>query len=344
MDGTLSRKNLGRFTAVAARAGGFLVAACILFPQAGLAQQAAPLQLEAKIPLGAVAGRIDHMAIDRERARLFVAELGNDSVGVVDLRERKVMRTIAGLKEPQGVGYVGTTDTVYVANARDGSVRLYQGADYAPAGRIDLGNDADNIRVDANAGRVVVGYSNGLAIIDPAARVQIANVALKAHPEGFQLDRTGNRVFVNVPDAREIAVVDQKAGRQTASWSSLIGGAHFPMALDEARGQVLVVFRSPPKLAVYAMDDGKLAQSVETCGDSDDLFVDEKRHRVYVSCGAGYIDVFDLRDGTYRRAARLLTSSGARTSLFVPELDQLLLAVRAASGGPAAVWVFRPGP
>jgi hypothetical protein len=158
------------------------------------------------------------MAIDLTRQRLFVAELGNDSVGVVDLKERRLIRRIAGLREPQGVGYVQTADALYVANARDGSVLLFQDADYSPAGRIDLGDDADNIRVDSTANQVLVGYGNGaLAVIDPAKRRKIADIALKGHPESFQLDRVSNRIFANVPDARSIAVVDRIAAKQTAS-------------------------------------------------------------------------------------------------------------------------------
>src|SRR5689334_19446403 len=83
----------------------------------------APLVLEAKIPLGEVGGRIDHLAVDVPRQRLLVAELGNNTLGVVDLAARRTLRTIAGLSEPQGVGYEPTTDAVYVANAGDGSVR-----------------------------------------------------------------------------------------------------------------------------------------------------------------------------------------------------------------------------
>src|SRR5262245_66114477 len=74
------------------------------------------LQLEDKIPLGAVSGRIDHMAVDLERRRLFVAELGNDSVGVVDLNTQNVIRRISGLKQPHGVAYVSTSDFFYVSN------------------------------------------------------------------------------------------------------------------------------------------------------------------------------------------------------------------------------------
>src|SRR3979411_1883962 len=134
-----------------------------------VAQQndAAALQLEGKIPLGAVRGRLDHMAIDLDRHRLFVAELGNDSVGVVDLEARKVVHQRGGLKEPQGVGYLSSSDTLFVANGGDGSVRLFQGPDYAANGRIDLGDDADNIRVNQASSRVIVGYGSGaLGVID----------------------------------------------------------------------------------------------------------------------------------------------------------------------------------
>src|SRR5664280_1567369 len=130
--------------------------------------ETAPLQLEAKIPLGSVHGRIDHMAVDLKRQRLFVAELGNDSVGIMDLANRKLLQTITGLKEPQGVGYDPLTDILYVANAGDGSVRLLEGDQYRPAGQIELGSDADNVRVDAATSRIFVGYGSGaLAIIDP---------------------------------------------------------------------------------------------------------------------------------------------------------------------------------
>src|SRR5258708_2557088 len=133
--------------------------------------EAALLQLEAKIALGNVRGRIDHMAVDQKRQRLFVDELGNDSVGIVDLANRKVISRIPGLKEPQGVGYEPSSDTLYVANAGDGSVRLFEGDNYKSAGQIELGSDADNIRVDAATKRVFIGYGSGaLAAIDPAAR------------------------------------------------------------------------------------------------------------------------------------------------------------------------------
>ena len=303
-----------------------------------------PLVLEAKIPLGTVHGRIDHLAFDTTRQYIYVAELGNDSVGVVDLKQNKVVRTLTGLHEPQGIGYVKSTDTVYVANAADGSVRLFRGVDLAPAGEIALGKDADNVRVDDVAHRVYVGYGSGaLAVIDTVTRAKVADIPLKEHPESFQLERAGQRIFVNVPDDHEIVVVDRSASKVVASWATDALRANFPLALDEASHRVIAVFRHPARVGAFGEDDGRLATSYETCGDSDDVFVDAKRQRLYVICGEGYIDVFTQDGVGFRRTAHIETSGGARTGLFTPELDRLVLAVRATFTAPAALWVFRPG-
>jgi DNA-binding beta-propeller fold protein YncE len=306
---------------------------------------ASPLQLEAKIPLGDVRGRIDHMAADLKRQRLFVAELGNDTVGIVDLTNLKLIHRITGLKEPQGVGYEPSSDTLYVANARDGSVQLFDGSAYKATGRIELGSDADNIRIDAATHRVLIGYGSGaLAVIDPSTRKKVGDISLKAHPESFQINPDTSQIFVNLPDDRGIAVVDHVSQKQTGKWPLANRGANFPMALDPARRHVLVIFRSPAELGVFSMTGGKPIATIEACGDADDLFIDSKRARVYVSCGAGFLDVLEAKDATYRRIARIPTVSGARTSLFVPEMDRLLVAVRASSGEPAAIWIFRPMP
>ena len=322
-----------------------LVAASLTGPAVLLAQSPSlPLVLETKIPLGEVSGRIDHLGIDLRRQRLFVAELGNNSLGVVDLTAGKTMRTIGGFSEPQGVAYVPFGDSVYVANGGDGSVRVLRGEDLAPVGRIELGNDADNVRIDTARNRVLVGYGKGaLAVIDPASRSKTAEIPLKAHPEGFQIDELGRQVFVNVPDARGIEVADLDSG-SGRSFPTDGMRANFPMALDREARRVVVVFRSPPALAAFSNQDGHIAAKIETCGDADDVFINAKRHRVYVSCGEGVVDVLEQDQAGYRRLARVPTVSGARTSLFVPELDRLYVAVRASSGERPAIWVFRPAP
>jgi YVTN family beta-propeller protein len=303
-----------------------------------------PLVLEAKIPLGRVEGRIDHLAVDLEHHRLFVAELGNNSVGVVDLDTKAVVHRISGLSEPQGVAYVPASATLYVANAGDGSLRFYRGADYAPTGKLDLGSDADNVRVDAEVGKLLIGYGSGaLATVDPASNQKVAAYVLKAHPESFQIDTKSNRIFVNLPSAHSITVLDRATGKELASWSMRHGG-NFAMALDRDEARVFTVFRSPTKLVAFSYEKGTAVAEVDACGDADDVFMDTKRKRLYVSCGAGFIDVIGIEAASLRRLARLVSVDGARTSLFVPELDRLYVAVRARAGQGAAIWVYRTSP
>jgi DNA-binding beta-propeller fold protein YncE len=167
---------------------------------------------------------------------------------------------------------------------------------------------------------------------------------LPAHPEGFQLDPKSSRIYVNVPDKRQIVVLDRTTNTQVAVWNPHGLRSNFPMAIDAVRDRILVAFRSPARLVAFNAANGAIAANTVTCGDADDLFVDAKRERVYVSCGDGALDVFDAAGDGFAPLARNETVSGARTALFVPALDRLYLAVRARSGEPAAIWVYRPTP
>ncbi len=304
-----------------------------------------PLVLESTLPLPAVAGRIDHMAVDLKRNRLIVAELGNGTVEVIDLGAGKVVHRLTGLQQPQGVGYAEKGDLVLVADAGDGQLRMFQAEDLAPAGSISLGDDADNVRVDPRNGMVVVGYgSGGLAVIDPVSRSKVADIALPAHPEGFQIDPASGLAFVNVPDAGQIVVVDLGSRRVSSSLKLTGARANFPMALDRGSDLLAVVFRSPPRLAIISRDRLTVQDEVMTCRDADDVFFDGRRSRIYVSCGGGEVAVFQSEDGKYRLSASVTTAPGARTSLFVPELDRLFVAARAGAGSEAAILNFRPRP
>ena len=310
------------------------------------AQPATALDIERTIPLKGVSGRIDHMAVDLDRKRLFVAELGNGTVDVIDLKAGTIIHRIEGLKEPQGIGYAPGADVLAVASAGDGSVRLFRGGVLQPAGIVNLGDDADNVRLDSRTGNFVVGYgSGGLAVIDPVKASIASRVALRAHPEGFQLDTDKRRAFVNVPDAHQIAVVDMEAGRQAATWPTADLRSNFPMALDATQSIAAVVFRSPSRLVIFDTNAGKPIGAFSTCGDSDDVFFDAKRRRVYVSCGDGDVDAWQQDGSTLRHLTLLRTASGARTSLFVPDLDRLFVAARAGYfglGSDAAILVVRP--
>jgi sugar lactone lactonase YvrE len=316
---------------------------CLSLSASGLTAEPA-LVREASISLGNIQGRIDHLAVDLVRRRLFVAELGNNSVGVVDLDNSRLQQTLSGFSEPQGIGYSPSTDELFVANAGDGSVRTYSGDLLAPSGQIRLGDDADNVRVTTQPAQVIVGYGQGaLAIIDATNKSRLTDIRLSGHPEGFQVLNRSARALVNVPDHNEIAVIDIRSARQIASWPMDDMHGNFPMAVDEENQTAWVATRAPAKLIAMDAESGARKAVLESCGDADDVMVG-KRHRIYVICGSGHIDVWDTRAGSYLKIARLETSPGARTALFVPELDRLYLAVRASQGAPAAIWVYRPTP
>jgi DNA-binding beta-propeller fold protein YncE len=299
--------------------------------------------LEATISLGAVKGRIDHLAVDVTRQRLFVAELGNNAVAVIDLKERRLLTTLAGFSEPQGIGYVPSTNEIYVANGGDGTIRILGGDDYSPRAQLTLGIDADNIRIAIDPVRVLIGYGNGaLAVVDPAARAVVADIRLTGHPEGLQIAPGTSRVLINVPDSREVAAVDLASGKQVSSWPLRDAHGNYPLAMAETAGEFWVATRTPARLILMNANTGARRYSIESCGDADDVYVDARRHRIYVSCGSGFIDVWEARDGRYLKTDQQTTRIGARTALFVPELDRLYLAVRDSMGTPAAIWIFRP--
>ncbi|HYP79291.1 MAG TPA: hypothetical protein VEQ17_03320, partial [Steroidobacteraceae bacterium] len=314
-----------------------LAAAC-----AAAAADPAQLVLESTIPLGKVSGRIDHLAVDLQRQRLYVAELGNDSVGVVDLGSRSLLRNLPGLREPQGVLFVAATDELYVANGGDGSLRAFRGSDLSASGLVSLGGDVDNLRLDPLGRFIAAGHDNGaLALIDAPSHRRIADIPLRAHPEGFQLSADGRRAFVNVPGNREIAVIDMTLRKQIDSWRATDMKANFPLALEPHVAAPWVAFRDPAKIVRFG-PGGIPTLVLDICGDSDDVFFDEQRHRLYVICGSGHIDVLERIGQQYTHVGRIATVPGARTGLFVPELDRLFIAARATPTQPAAILVFRP--
>ena len=287
------------------------------------------LTLYKTIPLPNVEGRIDHMAVDVAEQRLFVAALGNNTVEVVDLKTGKVIQSLSGFAEPQGIAYVPEFDRLFVANGADGTCRILDGHSLQTISKVELGDDADNVRYDAAAKKIYVGYGDGaIAIVDAKTGQKIADIQLAKHPESFRLATTGPNIFVNVPKANHIAVMDRDQEKVTATWPLTEAKANFPMYLDETNHRMFVGCRNPNKLLVHDMSTGKLVASVPISGDTDDLFYDANNQLIYVSCGVGVIDVIKQTDADhYAKIQTLPTASGARTSYFVPELKMLCLAV-----------------
>jgi DNA-binding beta-propeller fold protein YncE len=300
-----------------------------------------PLRLEKTIPLHGVEGRIDHLSVDIVGQRLFVAALGNSSVEVIDLKAGARIHSITGLKEPQGIAYYPPAHALFVASGGDGTTKVFDTSSFRLTKTIQHGDDADNVRLDEVNKQIIVGYGDGaLSILDTDGK-QLGEIKLDAHPESFQLERNSSRVFVNVPKKEHVAVVDRAKRTLIARWSLAGNQANFPMALDENGRRLFVVCRKPARLLVFNIDSGKVVAQLDCVGDSDDIFYDSKRKRIYASGGEGAISVYAQRDADhYEQIAKLATASGARTGLFVASLSRLFLAVPHRGEQSAAIRVY----
>ena len=287
------------------------------------------LKLKQTIPLPGVEGRIDHFALDASGERLFVCALGNNTVEVLDLRKGERIRSITGLGAPQGIVYIPELDRLFIANDKGGLCKIYDGKSFQTVGELNFKDDADNVRYDNAAKKIYVGFgSGGIAIVNAPDGKQIGSIKLSAHPEAFELEKNGKRIFVNVPNSRHVAVIDREKGEVVTTWKTDLAFGNFPMALDEANHRLFVGCRLPSKLVVLNTESGEVAAKIDISGDPDDLFYDAKRHRIYAICGAGKIDIIEQTDpNTYAASAKVNTADGARTGLFVPERDTLFVAV-----------------
>jgi len=304
-----------------------LVACCGCMMAANAEEKA--LKLKQTIPLPGVEGRIDHLALDASGERLFVCALGNNTVEVLDLRRGERIRSITGLGAPQGIAYIPEFDRLFVANDKGGICKIYDGKSFQTVGELDLKDDADNVRYNSVGKQIYVGFgSGGIAIIEAADGKQLGSIKLSAHPEAFELEKQGKRIFVNVPNSRHVAVIDRDKGEIVATWKTDLAFENFPMALDATNHRLFVGCRLPAKLVVLDTESGEVVAKIDISGDPDDVFYDGKRHRVYAICGAGKIDIIEQTDAnTYKAAAKIDTANGARTGLLVPERDTLFVAV-----------------
>jgi hypothetical protein len=300
------------------------------------------LVLTRAIAMPDVKGRIDHMEVNLKDGLVYVAALGNNTLEVLDLASGKMVHSIGGLDEPQGIGYIPQTGELIVANGGSGDCYFYKTKTYEKLATIHLGSDADDVRVDSVARKIYVGYgSGGIAVIDPLTHRQVGDIKLPAHPESFQLDRSLSLLFVNLPDANQVAVVDLNRSLLIGKWANDGVGANFPMAIDTIRHRVFVGYRHPARLVVYDGRSGGRLTSEDMTGDADDLYFFAPSGELLVSGGAGAISIFrEQGGGTYKRTANIPTRSGARTSLLIPSLRILVVAARAASGQPAGLLVY----
>lgn len=330
----------------------FLIAMITLTVLAGAQEipaneEFAPLVLVRIIPMPAAEGRIDHMAIDANSGRVFASVYGNDTVEVLDVhRGREIHIIHEGLNEPQGVAYLPESNRLIVSNSGDGTCKIFDSDTYKAIASIKFPADADQLRYDRSSQRIYVGYGDGaVGMIDTTNNTRVADgdFELGAHPESFQLEKSGTRIFVNLASESEVVVADRNTHKST-TWKLTGAGTNFPMALDEQDRRVFVAARRPARLLVLDMDTGKEIASLPGAADTDDMWYDVTRKRIYVPSGEGFIFVYQQIDADhYDRIAKIPSAIGARTSAYYGQVgkhNSLYLAVPGRSDRGAELWVF----
>jgi hypothetical protein len=277
-----------------------------------------PLALRTRIPLPGVYGRMDHYGWDSKRGVLIVSALGNDTVEIVNSWKR--VHTITGLEHPQASLYVPGVDRIVVSN-QSGKLRFYDGETYKLLKTLDFGTDADtdNMRYDPLSKKVYVGYGRSsrgaLAIVDPAGMERMEEFKLGSHPESFQLEQDGPRIFVNLPDQEAIGVIDQKTGAVT-KWKIPGHGNTHAMALDEANHRLFTAALQPGRFTVIDTESGAVVATLPCVLGVDDLWFDVTRKRIYAP-GSGAVDVFRQMDPNhYTAIAHIAVGVGAGSTSF----------------------------
>src|SRR5690242_2851266 len=312
-------------------------ATVLLFSFNGIAPaQESALAPKTPIALTKVEGRMDHLGVDVKGQRLFATAFDNHTLEVIDLKTGRQAHTIPNLDEPQGAYYDADTNRLFVACGGDGTVKVFDGTTFQLLQSVTLDLDADNVRYDARSKHIVVGYGGekflagkvsrpggggALAILDLTGK-KIAEIPMDAHPESFQLEKIGTRVFVNVPDRQEVEVADLAKRTLLERWK-VTCTTNFPMALDEAHHRLFVGCRIPARLAVFDTESGKIVAEPVIVEHTDDLFFDASRERIYI-LGEGFIEAWQEKDPDhYEGIGRYATPADARTGLFVPDLGEL---------------------
>src|SRR5207247_8001391 len=285
----------------------------------------------------------DHLALDAASDRLFVCALGNNTVEVLDLRKGERIHSITGLGAPERIGYIHELNRIFVANDKGGICRIYNGKSFEAVGALDFKDDADNVRYDSATKQIYVGFGGGgIGVVSAPEGKQVGSIKLSAHPEAFELEKNGKRIFANVPNSRHVAVIDRDKSAVVATWKTDLAFANFPMALDEAHHSLFIGCRMPSKLVVLNTDSGDVVAKIDISGDPDDVFYDRKRHRIYAICGAGKVDIIEQTDANnYKALIKIDTANGARTGLFVPERDTLFVAVPHRGAQQAEIRAYR---
>jgi DNA-binding beta-propeller fold protein YncE len=305
-----------------------LILFCLLF--ASPAQAAEPsLELIQTIVLKGKAGKLDHLALDAKRERLFLANTGNGTLDIVDLKAGKLLKQLPGQTGIQGVAYSSDLDRVFVGLGGGGLCNVFGGEQYQPLKTIKFSGDSDNVRYDPVTHLTFVAHDEkALGIIDAKSYAVLPDLKLPGTAEGFQIETKRPRLYLNIPSPSQVLVIDTEKKEVVATYPVKMASNAHPLAIDEANKRIFIGCRTEPLVVVMDSETGKEIASVAIPKDIDDLHYDARRKKLFASCGEGFLAVIRQESpDKYELEDKLATVKQAKTSLFFAEANRLYLAV-----------------
>jgi DNA-binding beta-propeller fold protein YncE len=329
-----------------------LVTALLIFIVGAWSQSKSPLALKQTIPVPGLTkeGDFDHLIVDLQGQRLFIAGEDNSVVEIVDLGAGKLVHTITDVKAPHSMVYRADLKKLFVVDGGVGAVKIYDSDSYKPIGSIKLREDADSMAYDPSTKYMyVVNGGEGakmeyslISIVDTTAAKSLADIKLDTDSvEALALEKSGPRLFVNLTGKNAVGVVDREKHAVLTTWSTGQVAKHLiAMSFDEADHRLFVTTRNPGRVIVLDSDTGKVVTSLPCVSDNDDMAYDSANNRIYVS-GSGFVDVYHQKDADhYEQIGHVATAFKARTSVLVPELKKYYLGIPHHGTTPAAVRVY----
>jgi hypothetical protein len=305
-----------------------VVLACLMFASPALADAPA-MELIQTIVLKGKAGKLDHLAMDAKRERLFLANTVNGTLDVVDLKAGKLHKQLRGQTGIQGIAYAADLDRVFAGLGGGGLCNVFAGDDYRPLKTIKFSGDSDNVRYDPASHLTFVAHDEkALGVIDAKTFVVSPDVKLPGSAEGFQIESGRPRLYLNIPSPSQVLVIDTGKKEIIATYPVKMASAAHPLVIDEANKRIMIGCRSEPMVVVLDSESGKEITSVAIPKDVDDLHYDAKRKKLYASCGEGFIAVIRQSGADkYDLEEKIATVKGAKTSFFAADASRLYLAV-----------------
>lgn len=324
------------------------------------AQGPGPLTLvkEISMPEVPVGPYTDHLAVDVKGHRLFATPQAHKSVQVFDLATGKLLRDITGFENPHSILYRPDVDQIYVTDGGAGQLKIFSGSDYRLVKSVKRLPDADSIGYDpatkylyvTNGGEGAHLDHSLLSIIDTTTGEHLGDIKVSAESlEAMAVADSGSRLYIDVTDKNEVAVIDLRKREVIETWPVTKGKKNIAITLDEAHHRLFVGCRDTETSGVIAVFDtqtGKEIESLPIAGWVDYMAFDTAKGRIYATCGSGpdgggWVYIYEQSGGLYRLAGKVASAPRGKTGLFVPEMNRFFVSVPHFGNTSAQILAFQ---